>query len=257
MIQKLSNPQNAASLFAGWPESMIWSCLQGVMGGIYAREQQAPQAAMALLADFCFLAGIPDEELAAFKPADCKKDFMIMVPYTKDWEPLIENHFRERAKKVERYAIRKEPDVFDREKLEKAAESLPEGFQIRQIDRELYEWCREQSWCRDWVAQYPTYACYEKYGLGYAVLQGNVVVAGVSSYTSWLDGIEIQIDTKEEYRRKGLGYACASRLILTCLERGLYPSWDAHNRMSVGLAEKLGYHFDHAYTAYEIRGFGC
>ncbi|MGB4661891.1 MAG: GNAT family N-acetyltransferase, partial [Mobilitalea sp.] len=27
------------------------------------------------------------------------------------------------------------------------------------------------------------------------------------------------------------------------------------NKWSVALAEKLGYHFDHEYTAYEIRGY--
>jgi len=34
--------------------------------------------------------------------------------------------------------------------------------------------------------------------------------------------------------------------------RSLYPSWDAQNMNSVHLAEKLGYEFDHAYTAYEV-----
>jgi GNAT superfamily N-acetyltransferase len=81
------------------------------------------------------------------------------------------------------------------------------------------------------------------------------MVAGASSYTRYQDGIEIEIDTREDYRRKGLAYVCGARLILECLERNLYPSWDAHNRWSVALAEKLGYHFDHEYTAFEIWGY--
>ena len=68
------------------------------------------------------------------------------------------------------------------------------------------------------------------------------------------EGIEIEIDTREDHRRKGLAYACGAKLILECLKRGLYPSWDAQNKWSVALAEKLGYHFDHEYTAYEITG---
>ena len=39
------------------------------------------------------------------------------------------------------------------------------------------------------------------------------------------------------------------------LDHGLYPSWDAQNLWSVALAEKLGYHFEHAYTAYEITDY--
>ena len=37
-----------------------------------------------------------------------------------------------------------------------------------------------------------------------------------------------------------------------CLERGLYPSWDAATPISVALAEKLGYHFSHTYPCLEI-----
>ena len=34
---------------------------------------------------------------------------------------------------------------------------------------------------------------------------------------------------------------CGAALILECLERGLYPSWDAHDTVSLALAEQLGY----------------
>ena len=40
--------------------------------------------------------------------------------------------------------------------------------------------------------------------------------------------------------------------LLQCLEEDLYPSWDAQNMLSVHLAEKLGYEFDHEYTVYEV-----
>lgn len=81
------------------------------------------------------------------------------------------------------------------------------------------------------------------------------IVAGASSYSRYKEGIEIEIDTKEEYRRKGLAYVCGAKLILECLKRDLYPSWDAQNKVSVALAEKLGYHFSHEYKAYEIWGY--
>ena len=70
------------------------------------------------------------------------------------------------------------------------------------------------------------------------------MAAGASSYTWYRGGIEIEIDTKAEYRRQGLALCCASALLLHCLERGLYPSWDAATPISVALAEKLGYHFE-------------
>ena len=110
-------------------------------------------------------------------------------------------------------------------------------------------------WCQDLVSQFRDYEMYKKLGIGFAVLKGKSLVAGASSYARYREGIEIEIDTKEEFRRNGLAYACGAKLILECLDRGLYPSWDAQNPASAALAEKLGYHFDYEYRAFEIWGY--
>ncbi|MNI84792.1 GNAT acetyltransferase [compost metagenome] len=83
-----------------------------------------------------------------------------------------------------------------------------------------------------------------------AVLHKGLQVAGASSYSVYNEGIEIEIDTKPEFRNRGLATACGAKLILECLERGLYPGWDAQDLRSVALAEKLGYHMDYPYTTY-------
>lgn len=106
---------------------------------------------------------------------------------------------------------------------------------------------------RDWVSQYPDYESYKTLGLGVVILKDGEPVSGASSYSSYRNGIEIQIDTREDFRRKGLASSCAAALILECTKRGLYPSWDAQNPGSVALAEKLGYHFDYEYEVYEIQ----
>ena len=49
-----------------------------------------------------------------------------------------------------------------------------------------------------------------------------------------------------------LAAACGARLILACLDRGLYPSWDAIDLRSVSLAEKLGYHRAEPYPIYRL-----
>lgn len=84
------------------------------------------------------------------------------------------------------------------------------------------------------------------------VLKDGELAAGASSYSTYREGIEIEIDTREDHRRKGLAYQCGAKLILECLKRDLYPSWDAPNKWSAALAEKLGYRFSHEYIAYEI-----
>ena len=252
MIFELKQTKKAAELFEGWEETLIWSCLQGVMGSLYVDSLEKPASAMALIGDFCFLAGKPDKEIVWYKPRHGWRDFMIIVPQSRLWENLIEECYKERAKKIVRYAIKKEPDVFDCEKLQAIVDKLPDGYHLKMIDEKLFWQCREIEWCRDLVWQYDDYARYQKYGLGAIILKDEEPVSGASSYSSYIGGIEIEIDTRKDYRRRGLAYISGAKLILECLKRGWYPSWDAQNRWSVALAEKLGYHFDYEYVAYEV-----
>ena len=252
MLREVSESYKVSKLFEGWQETLIWSCLQGVMGHIYIKDTEHPVSAVAVLGDFCFLAGIPDQELIMSKPEWCKQDFIIMVPQHEAWEKMIESSLGTKAKKVTRYAIRKEPNVFDKDALQKMVDTLPEEYTLQMMDEELFWRCKKIPWCRDWVSQYPDYNVYSEYGMGAIILKDGEPVSGASSYSGYLGGIEIEIDTKEEYRRKGLACICGAKLILSCLEKGWYPSWDAQNKWSVALAEKLGYHFDHEYTAYEV-----
>ena len=249
-VYRLNDPSAAAPLFDGWPETLIWSCLQGVMGEIYADSPEHPTSAAAIIADFTFFAGVPNDELIRFRPANCTTDYMLMVPQTEAWSERIEAC--RGGKRIVRYAIKKEPDVFDREHLRRIAENLPEGCRLRPIDAEIFRYARETGWCRDWVRSYPDYETYRRLGFGFVLEKDGEIAAGVSAYTVYREGVEIEIDTHVDHRRKGYASACAARMILEALDRGLYPSWDAANLWSVGLAEKLGYHFDHEYTTYEI-----
>ena len=241
----------AKELFKGWEETLIWSCLQGIMGKVYTNIPDN-DSAMAMLGDFVFFAGKPSEKLLRYKPESCKQDFIIMVPQNDEWSVMIEQVYKEKAKKVTRYAFKKEPDIFDKDKLKKVTAQLPDDFEIKQIEEYEFSMCKKNHWSNDLVSQFKDYEAYRKLGLGVVILHNGELVAGASSYGRYKDGIEIEIDTREDYRRKGLAYVSGAKLILECLDRNLYPSWDAQNLWSAALAEKLGYHFSHEYTAYEI-----
>lgn len=245
--------ENIKEILENWNETLIWSCLQGTMGEIYTNSTE--DAAMAILGDFAFYAGTPSEELLRFKPEGCGQDYIIMVPQNEEWAELIEKCYGDKAKKVTRYAIKKEKDIFDISKLEQVILGLPAGYDLKMLEESEYDLCRNNTWANDLVSQFKDYDTYKKLGLGAVVLEDGELVAGASSYSRYNEGIEIEIDTREDYRRKGLAYACGAKLILECLKNGLYPSWDAQNKWSVALAEKLGYHFSHEYTAYEITGY--
>lgn len=243
-------------LFSGWEDTMVWSCLQGVMGCICADDDNTPTAALALLGDFGFLAGQPDAAfLLALKKAVCRRDFLILVPRDPAWNAVIEACFGAHCRRVTRYAFQKDPESFDLPKLRQLAGGLPGEYQLAMIDRRWYDYCRQTDWCRDLVAQYGSFAQYSQFGLGVLALRDGVPVSGASSYSAYRGGIEVEIDTREDCRRQGLASACGARLILECRKRNWYPSWDAQNPWSAALARKLGYRFSHEYTAYEI--FSC
>lgn len=249
---KAYEKEKVSYIFKDWEETLIWSCLQDIMGDIYVDNVDCPESAMAMLGDFCFLAGKVNEHLVLCKPEDCKRDFMIMVPQNEDWENIIEKCYGEKAHRVMRYAFKKEADGFDRQKLEAVVEGLTSEYELKKVDENLFMQCKKTDWCKDFVSQYDSYAEYKKNGAGILILHNGVIVSGASSYSGFINGIEIEVDTREDYRRKGLAYVACAALILECLKRDWYPSWDAQNKWSVSLALKLGYRYSHEYVAYEI-----
>ncbi len=234
------------SLFEGWQETMIYSCLQRVMGKIYVTDPDAPASAMAVVGCFAFFAGEPNRELVKNKP----DGFAIMVPSSEGWASLIEECIPS-ARRVTRYAIKKDTR-FDKEALKANTSLLPVGYEIREIDGDLYDKCLENPLTYDFVSSFDDKEAFLKDGRGMVIIKNGDIVAGASSYSRYKEGIEIEVDTVPSERRKHFATIVCSALILRCLDEGLYPSWDAQNLNSVHLAEKLGYEFDHEYMAYEV-----
>ena len=246
MVQELHDTERAAELFAGWQETLIWSCLQQVMGKIFVTDPERPKSALAFVGCFGFFAGTPDRELVLGTPAG----FSILTPQNEAWAALIEDCFPD-AKQVTRYAIKKDTQ-FDAAALRRNLERLPAGYELKPIDAALYEKCLQSPMTADFVSVFDSTEAFLRLGRGVVIVKDGEIVSGASSYTRYREGIEIEVDTLESERRKGLATVACSALILRCLEEGLYPSWDAQNLNSVRLAEKLGYEFAHPYTCYEV-----
>ncbi len=105
----------------------------------------------------------------------------------------------------------------------------------------------------DFTSQFDSIDDFIDRGVGYAILNKGQVVSAATSFSIFDDGIEIEIASHPEHRRKGLAKIVASALILDCLDREKYPSWDGANVESVELAKKLGYTFKEPYDTYFIQ----
>ena len=247
MVYELKEPSKAASVFTDWEDLdvSVMACLDNVMGKIFADDTEHPKSAMAVIGDFAFFAGEPNLELLRAKP----DRWMIVVPQNESWAEMMENNFP--ADKRIRYALRKDTK-FDREKLEAMVNALPEGYTLRKIDEEIYDLCMNVEEFRDNVSVFDSKEKYLELGRGFAVMKDGKIVSAASSYSRNRKGIDIEICTRKEEQHRGLGSAVAAKLILACLDEGLYPAWDAANKMSVRLAEKLGYEFSREYVCYGI-----
>lgn len=250
----LQNAGCIAPLFAGVQKAIPRAFLQGHMGRAWADDVRHPTCAKIQVGDFGFVAGNADAAgvpaLAAHLPPGASEE-VLLVPQNEAWAARIEQARPGAFARIERYAF-ENSGSFDKERLQTIAAALPEGYSLAPIDSELYARCLREPSFKDLCALFDNAADYAAQGLGFCALHNGEIAAGASSYTVYDDGIEIEVDTAETHRRKGLAAACAAALMLACLARGKRPYWDAANKASAALAGKLGYGTAEPYAAYAI-----
>ncbi|MEY9091667.1 GNAT family N-acetyltransferase [Paenibacillus sp. RC84] len=90
-------------------------------------------------------------------------------------------------------------------------------------------------------------------GFGYCIRAEGEVAAACTTAMVCRTGVEIGIMTHPDYRKFGLATRVAAAFLLHCLEHNLYPSWDAANLKSKGLAEKLGLIYAGSYEVFSLQ----
>jgi GNAT superfamily N-acetyltransferase len=140
-------------------------------------------------------------------------------------------------------------EALELEHLKRLSRQVPDGFAVRRIDLNLARRIVAEGslLVEGHVGRFLSPEDFVRRGVGFCVLHGRLVVSGASSYAICSQGIEIQIDTHPDYRRRGLATVVAATLISHCLERGLAAHWDAANPVSAALARKLGYTLQGSY----------
>lgn len=233
---------------------VLLSCIEGNMGEAWVDDKTEPTMAIAIVADFCYLFGVVDDyedNIYVRRLLDKALGKIIMI-FHNSWVALIEKHYVNRFKMFMRFSIKREPDVFQRNILSSYIKAVESNFEIKRIDEDIYYKVLNDAFMADCCSNFTSIDSFLKNGIGYVIMHDNKIISGASSYSYCKGSIEITIGTKKEYRKKGFALACASKLILECLDNNIYPRWDAVNMESVALAEKLGYHFDKEYKVYTI-----
>ncbi|MBS3681823.1 GNAT family N-acetyltransferase [Ornithinibacillus massiliensis] len=240
------------TMFAPIDSTIILSCLQGHMGTAYVDNLENPTVAQITVGIFVFFAGDANtkeaEEMLYNIP-----EFTLAIVDSEEWKNRIES-IHSGWEKFQRYRFEKNSNHFNRMHLQNVLSSLPTRYELMKVDTHIANEPAFHELSEDFVSVFDSIQDFINRGIGYAILYESKVVCAATSYSIYDEGIEIEIATHPQHRRKGLAKVAASALILDCLERGFYPSWDGANLESAELAKKLGYILKESYDTYFIDG---
>jgi hypothetical protein len=236
--------------------------LDGAMGRAWADDPQAPNVAAVEFPNIGIFvaAGRADHPQArAFLAGLTVPSALIFA--SPGWEELLREIHGENVIELARYA-------FTSERLEPAhlqalAANVPAGYTLVPLNLHLAQQlaAEHSPFSEDHLVNFDSPEHFLNQGFGFCLLQekqpqGEQIACAATTFAVCRRGLEIQINTRESHRRRGLATAAAAKLLLHSLERGLDPNWDAASLESVGLAEKLGYTPQGEYKMFVVENGG-
>lgn len=232
----------------------LFSALEGHMGQAWCDCNKTPELGFIVVADFCYILGKCKGQEDEKRISNLMNHAKGKIIKTEDpeWVRVIEAFSPERFKRFNRYSTKREATRFDIDLLGVYIQSVEEDFEIKRIDEQLFEKILANPFMADLCCFFSSIENYMTNGFGYIIEHENEIVAGASSYSFCEGMIDITIGCIDEYRGKGLAKAVASKVILECLEKKIYPVWDAVDQRSIALASRLGYEYEQEYEVYMI-----
>jgi RimJ/RimL family protein N-acetyltransferase len=244
------NRASLRRLFDHYPclHGSVAAVIEGGMGTVFADAQEEPRVALAVL-DFRFLAGDPLHANAPLLFKQLQPGNVVIAP-TPAWRQLVTATYPDALTVYRREAFQMEQ--FDVDQLRAFSHALPEGFELRRVRlEEVTQFATDLD--RALIYNFRSHEEFIAQGIGMGILHQGRFVSGVSSAAVGGEKFEIEIQTRPEFRRRGLARAVASALILYGLEHGMEACWDAANEPSAALARQLGFHSTGKYDAYRLK----
>lgn len=256
---KKSEMDKIAHFFDGIQDSMVIACLQGYNGDAYLMDAEEPAAAMIVSAEYSFWGGDPagkDAEYLVehfFDVAGTDSTTAIFADVNPGWEKTLLACKQNNPESITRFGIVQKDYDFDLEVLEGYKASVPDGYELRMFDEDIYHQAMAERWSVEFCEGFDSAEDFLSRGLGVAMVRDGQLVSGIATQTVYDGGAELQLATREDHRQKGLAVPCAAAIILECVQRGIRPCWDAANAISKKIALKMGYEYKGEYTAVVMR----
>jgi RimJ/RimL family protein N-acetyltransferase len=128
--------------------------------------------------------------------------------------------------------------------------SLPEGLEVRPLDRQLLERCQWRDEIEFFCDSLDNFLVN---GIGLAVMRGDEIISEAYATSLGETNAEIGAVTRAAYRGRGYASSACAHLIQACAQRGYRAYWscDADNAASAQVARKLGFQREMAYQVLE------
>lgn len=221
----------------------IAAVLEGRMGQAVVADAAAPRAAFVTLGAFAVFGGDPEspgvDALIASAPA-CQ-----LVCETPAWAERLARALPPGYAPHTRWHF--SPETLRREPLERLRSHAPKGIRIAAVapaDAAAYT---ASGLAEQFVENFGSLGAFLRNGFGVIAWEGDTVVGHAGTYAVCSFGMEVQIEVLPGHRGRGIATTLAAALLLTSMDRGLDPHWDAENAVSSRLAQRLGYRLDCTY----------
>jgi RimJ/RimL family protein N-acetyltransferase len=157
-----------------------------------------------------------------------------------EWISKLDEVLGDNAAKLSRELF--QWDYSNLSSISKLNELMPEGFELKKMDAILFEkYVKEMDssynklWgsCNNFISN----------GFGFCVLKNGEFVSICNTYYVKQGSAEIDITTRDEFRRQGFALITCSAFIVYCAKNNIKPLWDCDggNESSKNLAKKLGF----------------
>ena len=186
---------------------------------------------------FVYLDGEPETESIARVDSYFRNRPLVCL--TGDWEEQIRVQYPDAA--IYRRTMMKPACRF----VIPESIEIPEDYRLTGMDEAAFE---QHPFAHG--ENYSCFAAFQVEGSGAVIYHDGEIVAAASSFLSLNGEVEMDISTKETYRKKNLATACIARMLRDCKERGITVHWDAQNDVSLHLAEKFGFEMETEYSVY-------
>lgn len=244
--------KKVTNLIKSHNELSVLSVINGLMpGDIFVNNVESPTVALIRTSECNYIAGNASEIDPSCGELTELDFWDQLTPDSEEWMDLIPaihtNHF---IRKYKRRHYLLSIDSF-----RECTEPLKEGFTIEKVDIDVLKKCNYENSDKllEWISNWGDEANFQKYGVGYYIHNGEVIVSWSLSDCYSDKSIAIGIQSDEDYRRNGFGKIVGSAVVKECFAKGYDKiEWLCvdTNKGSIALAERLGFHCNNYYYTF-------